>query len=222
MNNFKLINADTDSISFSMSDESFIPKDKRRELLNSLNGLFPEKIKFEDDGFYKCIIVIKAKNYVMQKEDGSIIYKGSAIKSSNKSPALKQFIKDIIEAILTDKNNYLEIYNNYAKEITSITDIKRWATKKNITSNVLNGTRLNETKVKDAIDNSEYKEGDRIHVYYNENDELILIENFKNDYSKKRLLKALHDTSKIFNTIIDKDIFKNYTLKKNCYIITKL
>lgn len=217
--NFNLVNADTDSISFNKSDASFISKEERISLLKEINSLFPEKIKFEDDGFYKCICVIKAKNYIMQKEDDKIIYKGSAIKASNKSPALKQFIKDIIEAILNNKNNYQEIYNIYAKEIQNITDIKRWATKKTITQKVLEGTRLNETKVKDAINDSDYAEGDKIYCYYNENDELILVENFKNDYSKKRLLKALHDTSKVFNTIIDKDIFKNYTLKKNCDII---
>lgn len=234
--NFKLPNLDTDSISFAKHDEYFITKEERKSLLKDINNQFPEKIKFSDDGYYSHFLVIKAKNYIMRYDDEyfkeeilpknpnakQIIYKGSAIKASNKSPALKQFIKDIIEAILTDKNNYLEIYNNYAKEILSITDIKRWATKKSITDKVLNGTRLNETKVKDAIDNSEYKEGDKIYCYYNENDELILVENFKNDYSKKRLLKALYDTSKIFNTIIDKEIFKNYTLKKNCDIITKL
>lgn len=220
--NLSLVNADTDSISFNKSDSSFIEKEERKSLLNELNSLFPEKIKFEDDGFYKCIIVIKAKNYIMQKEDGSIIYKGSAIKASNKSPALKQFIKDIIEAILNNKNNYLEIYNNYAKEIQNITDIKRWATKKTVTQKVLEGTRLNETKVKDAINDSDYAEGDKIWVYYNENNELILIENFKNDYSKKRLLKALHDTSKVFNTIIDKNQFLNYTLVKNEELVNKL
>lgn len=219
---YKLVNADTDSISFSKGDESHFTKEERTEALVALNALFPEKINFEDDGYYKTLIVVKAKNYIMQTEDGQIKYKGSAIKATNKEPALKQFIKDIIESIFNGKQNYVEIYNTYVKEILKIEDIKRWASKKTITSKVLENTRTNEAKVRDAIAGSEYAEGDKIYTYYNGADELKLAEHFDGDYNKDKLFDKLHKTALTFETIIDKSIFLNYKLKRNKKLLDEL
>lgn len=215
IHNFILVNADTDSISFSKSDESFIEKSERISLLNELNGLFPEKIKFENDGFYKTIICLMAKNYIMEKEDGSIVYKGSALKDSKKEPALYQFMKDIIGSILNNENNYLEIYNKYVKEIKDLKDIKRWASKKTITKKVLTGEGTAQKNILATIENTEYNEGDKIHVYFDEEDVLKLAENFDGKYSKTRLLQKLYKTSETFESIISMETFLNYSLKRN-------
>jgi len=222
MHNFKLVNADTDSISFSKGDESFIEKSERISLLNEINDLFPEKIKFEDDGFYKTIICLMAKNYVMEKEDGTVIYKGSALKDAKKEPALYQFMKDIIGSILNNKNNYLEIYNQYVKEIKDVKDIKRWASKKTITKAVLKAERTNEKNILAAISEIEYNEGDKISLYYDEEDVLKLADNFDGKYSKTRLLQKLYKTSETFESIIPKETFMNYSLKRNQKILEVL
>ena len=80
---------------------------------------------------------------------------------------------------------------------------------------VLEGTRLNETNIADAIEETEYVEGDKVHTFYLPDDTLCLKENFKGEYNKRRLLKRLYDTAKIFKNIIDINEFKNYSLKKN-------
>jgi len=212
---FKLVNADTDSISFSKGNETPFSKEERLGLLNEINSMFPDRIKFEDDGYYPCLIVIMAKNYVLQTEDGQIKYKGSAIKATGREPALQQLIKDIIGSILDGKQNYLEIYNRYVKEALNVQDINRWASKKTVTSKVLEGTRTNETKVKDAIENTEYAEGDKIYVYFDEESNLKLAENFDGKYNKDKLLEKLYKTALTFETIINKETFINYKLKKN-------
>lgn len=97
---FKLVNADTDSISVCPSKDALITENERKALLNELNGLFPERIKFEDDGYYKKVIVLKIKNYVIQTFDGIIKKKGSSIKSPAKEPALQNFIDEIIGVLL--------------------------------------------------------------------------------------------------------------------------
>ncbi len=211
--NLKLVNADTDSISFSKIDESPFTSESRKTLLMLLNELFPNKIRWEDDGYYNCIIVLKAKNYIMQKEDGSLKYKGSAVKATVKELGLKEFIKDIIGSMFSGKQNYVEIYNTYVKEILNMTDINRWAKKATITSKTLNGTRTNETKVMEAIKETDYSEGDKIYIYYDKEDNLKLVANYNNDHNIPRLLKKLYTTSQSFVTIIPKDTFINYSLK---------
>lgn len=212
---FFVVNADTDSISFNHSEGKDLSKEERDVLLKDLNSQFPKRISWEDDGYYRTICVLKAKNYIM--DDGKKVkYKGSAIKASTKPPALKEFIKRMIGSILEGKTDYTEIYTSYIKEVGNITDIKRWATRKTISDKVLESERTNEAKVRDAIEGTEIVEGDRIWVYYKEDNSLSLIEKFDGNYNKERLLKNVYDTAKIFDTVLDcKELFPNYALKKN-------
>lgn len=211
--NFNIPNADTDSISICKKNGDTIDEKERVELLNELNSLYPSQIKFEDDGFYPKMIISKAKNYILW--DGKKIkIKGSALKSSTRPAALKEFMSKIIDSILHDKNDYKDIYMSYVREINSVKDIQRWATKKTLTDRVMESERSNESKVRDALDNSEYKEGDKFYVFYKSDDSLCLVENFSGDYNKKRLFKNLFDCSKVFEELIDFSLFKNYSLKK--------
>lgn len=214
-NHFKLVNADTDSISIAKENEAFITEEERKYINNEINDLFPDKIHWEDDGYYLKLIVLKAKNYILY--DGKKVkYKGSALKSSTKEIALQQFMKDIIQTILDDKNEYVEIYTKYVLEALNIKDIKRWSGKKTITDKVLNAERTNEQKVLDVIQGTEYVEGDKIYTYFKEDGSLGLAEEFDGNYDKDKVLEKLYKTSKIFETILDiEQIFPNYKLKKN-------
>jgi DNA polymerase elongation subunit (family B) len=140
---FTLVNADTDSISITNGEE--LSDEECTNLLIDLNSLYPDRIKWEDDGYYEKVIVLKAKNYVLKRRGEKPKYKGSAIKATLKEPRLKDFIKDIIKEIGLDRNNFIQVYNKYVKEIHTINDIKPWCTKKTITDKVTNGTRPNET-----------------------------------------------------------------------------
>lgn len=217
---FKIVNADTDSIMFCKENGESFNQDDQDFLLKDINSLFPEKIKFEHDGLYETVIVVKAKNYLLW--DGKKIkYKGSAIKAPGKEIALREFTNNILDAILNKKTNYTEIYNKYVLEIMDIQDIKRWCTRKTLTQKVLNPKRTNEQKIFDAIDGQEISEGDRIYVYFKEDDSLNLIQNFKNDHNKEKLFEKLYKTSLIFDTILSKDLFINYKLKRNKLLLEK-
>lgn len=213
-NNMILVNADTDSISFSKGDGSIIIDDERALYLAQINDMFPERIKWSDDGYYRKVIVASAKNYVL--DDGKkITYKGNSIKASIKEPALKEFIKKIIDSILKDKTDFVQVYDSYVKDIMKITDIKRWSMRKTITSTVLKSTRTNELKVRKAIEGSDYFEGDRCYMFYKPGGTLCLLEKFDGEYDKKVLLEKLWKTTKVFEKILDRKMFLNYSLKRN-------
>lgn len=211
---FQISNCDTDSISFCKTDGTPFLLEERQSLVQEINDLSPEFMTWADDGYYSKVIILKAKNYILQSEDGKITYKGSALKDQKKPIALKEFLHEIIDTILTEKYDYVTIYNKYVKEILNMTDIKRWASKRTLTEKVLNGTRTNETKVLDAIKDAEYSEGDKLWVYFDNESNLKLVENYNNDHNVAKLLKSLHSTAKTFDNIIEKGTFINYSLKK--------
>lgn len=214
----KIVNADTDSISFCKLDESNITEEEQAILLKDLNDKYPEKIKFEDDGFFPTVCVLKAKNYILY--DGKKIkIKGSALKATTKCPALREFINKCIELIVHESDidmKLILIYHEYIREIMNIKDIKRWAARKTISSKTLNSERTNEATIREALEGSEYVEGDRAYFFYKDKSSLALVERFNGEYDKTRLLKNLYDTSWVFESVIDCELlFTNYSLKKN-------
>lgn len=211
---FQIANCDTDAISFCNQDQSFISKEERIALLLDLNSKFPEKIKFTDDGFYKKFIVLMAKNYIMLREDGKLTLKGSSLKSSSLEPALKDFLNEMIQSLLNDKDDFVDIYHKFVLEAWDIKDIKRWASKKTISEKTLQNERTNEAKIRAAIAGSEYREGDKIWTYYNENGDLVLVENYDGKYNKAKMIKKVFKASERFWNILNQDIFKDYSLKR--------
>ena len=227
MHNFILGPVDTDSISFCKPDMTPFTDEERQQLLDEINQLMPPLVQYADDGYFKTCIVVKAKNYVLW--DGKKIkYKGSALKATMKEPALQEFIKKLIDVMLENPEMDVihekckEVYLSYVREIMNVQDITRWSSKKTITDKILKNERSNEAKVRDALDGSDYVEGDKIFVYFKEDGTLNLVENFNNDHDKKKLLGKLYKTSNTFETIIPKELFTNYSLVKHYKIIDQI
>lgn len=215
MHNFKLVNWDTDSITICKKNEEEFTKEELKNLLEELNNQFDELINFEDDGYFKTVIVLRAKNYVLY--DGETIKtKGSALKDSKKEEAIKQFMTDIIETIIKKEFKYQEIYAKYIKEALNVTDIKRWSSKKTITDKVINPERTNEQKILDALDGMNYQEGDKVWMYFKEDGSLGVAEKFDGNYDKMALVKKLYKTAQVFENVLPvEELFPNLSLKKN-------
>lgn len=215
MNNFVIVNADTDSISFAREDGSPFSETEQKELLQSLNSLYPEKIRWEHDGIYDVLVVVKAKNYIKLHE-GELEIKGSALRATMKEAALKDFINEIINCLVYDKTNeVLNVYNKYIREIFTITEITRWSSKKTITDSVLNPKRSTEQKIRDALNGRKVQMGDKIYVYFRGDGSLGLKEDFQGDHDAPVLLKKLHNTILVFANVLDMTQFTNYALKSH-------
>ena len=212
---FILVNADTDSISFSKKDGSKFSDAEQDYLLDELNSIFPKKIRFESEGVFSKVIVLAAKNYILYDGKKTKI-KGSALKDSKKEIAIREFTSKIIESLLHDRNDFNEIYNEYIKEIYNIKEIKRWSSKKTITEKVLTSERTNETKIFDAIAGTDYKSGDKCYMFFKTDCSLCLAENFTGDYNPSKLLEKLYKSTKVFAPVLNvADLFINYALKRN-------
>jgi DNA polymerase elongation subunit (family B) len=221
----------------SKPDGSEFSTDEQQKLLDELNSLFPENIKFEHDGYFKCVVVLKAKNYVLW--DGKKIKtKGSAFKSSTKEPALAELLNTVVNSLIHNGEDYTDIYERYVSEAMDINEISRWCVKKSITKKLLNGTRKNETKVLDALDIDDLQEGDKVYLYnaidgevqdsakgelvfYKDgrpkmipNKVLKLSEEFDGNYNYLHYVKRVYDTISILKSVIDMDKITKYHLSK--------
>jgi DNA polymerase elongation subunit (family B) len=215
---YTIVNADTDSITYSDAKMSLISDDVRKKNIAELNALYPEKIRFEDDGYFKKVIVFAPKNYVLQKEDGSIKIKGSALKDAKRELALKQFAQEVIDELLLEGNHtkIQDIYSKYIREVKyGINDIKRWCSKKTITDKIFTSERSNETKIKDAIAGSNYREGDKCWTFFKSDGSLCLMENYSGDYDKDAMYKKVFRSAEFFTNVIPADLFINYSLKRS-------
>jgi len=215
VNNFTLVNCDTDSISFCKPDQSSFSNEEVLKLNDELNNLYQGEVEWDLEGVFQRAIVLKAKNYILY--DGKEIkYKGSAVKATGRELALKEYIKEILNAMLDGNYDFVSIYNKYVKEIIDLKDIHRWTSKKTISSKVLAGGRTNELIIKTAIEGTEYQEGDKAYFFYKADGTLCLAEQFAGDYDKDRLLSKLYKTaSGTFETVIDPKTFVNYSLKRS-------
>lgn len=213
--------SDTDSISFCKADQSEITLEERKSLLKELNDISPDKILWEDDGYFAKVVALRAKNYVLF--DGEKIkIKGNSLKATQKSPAMKEMLKKFVDAIVKIddievlKETLKDLYTGYMLEINNVTDIKRFSVRKTYTSKIDDAERTTEVKILKALEGSDYREGDRFYTYFKTDDSISLVENFDGDYNKTRLFKNLYDTVETFDTILPvKELFINYSLKRN-------
>jgi hypothetical protein len=223
--NFQITNADTDSISFCKHDMTPFTKDEINNLMDEINKISPEFMIWENDGYFSKFLVLKSKNYVMIDESGKRKIKGSSLKSSTLEPKIKQMIQDMLDMLLEDRQKDMKaIYNSYIKLVRDgITDIKPWAKKLTLSPTTFESTRLNETKIINAIKDTQYKSGDRIYVYSKSDGTLKLTEQYDGDYDKKIYYEKLYKATARFETVLPvKEMFLNYALKRNIKLVDEL
>lgn len=204
MNENIIVNVDTDSIMIAKADHSEWGEDEQDMFVEALNAIFPEKIKFEHDGYYESVLVLASKNYVL-KEKGSedLKVKGSGLKDQKKEPALREMIDSVIDAFMTNRVEEIpKIYEFYIEEALNAKDISRWSQKKTVTAPILrcNGhenltdeqkkeakIRSNETVLWDAIKDEELIQlGDKFYVFAAILDEKIETTTLKNGKVKEK------------------------------------
>lgn len=235
MYNFKLINADTDSIMVAKPNGEPFLEDEQKTLIKEINDMFPEHINWEEDGYFSRCVVLKAKNYILLP-DGETKYKlkGSSIRDQKKEPILKQMMEEMIQAMLDDKTEGLsDIYERYCDMARNVTDIKPWCTKKTITKSVLKckghellsveekkeqGIRKNETDVWDAIKGIHVQEGDKVYLFTDVVSREVIIKEYKNGKTKEKI-------TEILGLKLAQDFQGSYSvdkLLKRCYDTVKI
>ena len=162
----------TDSVSFSKPDGSPFTEEEQHSLLNEINDLMPKKIRYSHDGYFKTVVVLKAKNYILEDQNGKLKLKGSSLKDQKKEPALVEMSNEVIQCLISDNpKSIVDVYEKYVVESQNIKDITRWCTKKTISRKVLDcatnsDIRANEMSIYNAVkDIPGIQEGDKVYLY---------------------------------------------------------
>ncbi len=113
------VEVDTDGIYFK-PPEGCATEEAERELVGRISRKSPEGIEVELDGRYRSMFAYKTKNYALQEYDGRIIVKGSGLRSRGVEPYLREFMRDVIELLLTGNAGTVErLYDQYVDRIRS-------------------------------------------------------------------------------------------------------
>ena len=215
-NNFRVAFGDTDSLSICKADQSPFSEEERVDLLQNLNSHFPSQIRFEDDGYFDSAVVIAPKNYSL-RANGKETLKGASLKGSTREPAFREFIRSALDLFHEGTPHAFDsLYHSYVSEIYHVTDIARFAFKRTVTETLYSSPRANETKVVDAISDVSTQMGDKVYLFYDNEDKLQTVDKWTgSNHSTQRLLKKLYMTAQIFSPIFETKRLPNYTLKRN-------
>jgi len=206
---FRLVNADTDSISYETTNGTI------DQHLKELNIMCPKRIRWENDGEYDSVLVVKAKNYALKVGD-KVKIKGSALKATMKEIVLRDFLDDSINQLLLGNTEAVRrSYMAQVERIGDIKDIAPWCSKKTVTSSVLHPKRTNESRVLDALAGENIQEGDKVRMFFKTATELCLDKNFDGLYDKDKLYEKLYKTVKVLAPVLDMEGFPNFKLKRN-------
>lgn len=170
--NYILGPIDTDSVSFSKPDGSPFTEEEQHALLHEINELMPKKIRYSHDGYFKTVVVLKAKNYILEDAKGKVKLKGSSLKDQKKEPALVEMANEVIQCLLSDNpKNIVDVYHKYIRESQNAQNIERWCTKKTISKKILEcktnpDSGQNLKNIYEAIkDIPGVQEGDKVYLY---------------------------------------------------------
>ncbi|HEX9080032.1 MAG TPA: DNA polymerase domain-containing protein, partial [Desulfuromonadaceae bacterium] len=94
------IEVDTDGIYF-RPPTTCDGEAEERALVERLSTALPEGIEVEMDGRYRSMFAYKAKNYALLGYDGSIVIRGSSLRSRGMERYLREFMREAISLLLT-------------------------------------------------------------------------------------------------------------------------
>jgi len=208
---WKLVNIDTDALSFTKQDGAEFTAKEKEYIFGYLNQIM--YCEWEPDGEYENFLVVKAKNYLTFNGKRKSVT-GSGFRDAKKEAKMKDMMNEIGDACLFNRVEDIDaIYKKYIVESQDVADIKLWSQKRTLSKKTYDSERKQEVDLVNAVEDTDYKVGDKIWVYKNTDSGLSLVENWNSDESKAHLLKRCRSTLEIFKTVLDKKNYVNYSLK---------
>lgn len=170
----KPVEVDTDGIYFKPPD-GCITEEAELELVQRISQRLPEGIEVELDGRYRSMFAYKAKNYALQDYGGRITIKGSGLRSRGVEPYLREFMRDVIERLLTGKADTVgSLYDEICARLRSRTLDVAWVARSETLNDSLDsyreklrsGKRNHSAAFEIALASGRpYRAGDRVSYY---------------------------------------------------------
>jgi DNA polymerase elongation subunit (family B) len=113
------VEVDTDGIYFRPPD-GCEREEQQRALVGRISEQLPEEIEVEMDGRYCAMFAYKSKNYALLGYNGTIIIRGSSLRSRGMEHYLREFMREAIALLLTSEGSGFEqLYSRYTDILMS-------------------------------------------------------------------------------------------------------
>ena len=200
----EIIEVDTDGVYFVLPVQVDTEKEEYR-FIEAISEELPPGIDLSHDGRFKGMISLKAKNYVLLMEDGSLTIKGSSLRSRRDERLFRDFIKGIARLLIEGRQEEAsEHYRETARRITEgdvpPQDLSRRET---ISEKTFSNPKLRRLAA--AADGVSV--GERISVYQRRDGSLAQVEHYDGDEDRDYLLRRLHDMASRFADLFEPEVF---------------
>ncbi|MFQ3609965.1 MAG: 3'-5' exonuclease [Fimbriimonadales bacterium] len=183
----KVIEIDTDGVYF-QPPAGVNSLEEQYEFVNRVGAILPEGIRLTHDGHYRAMLSIKTKNYVLQDDQGNLIFKGASIRSRADERFGREFLNRAIQWLLQGQpEKVVEDYQQLARAILNgevpIEDLCR---RERITEK---SRQSHHPLYKLA---TRFQVGDYIMVYRRVDGSLGLLEEYNNDEDRAHYVEKLY------------------------------
>lgn len=112
-----VMEADTDGIYF-VPPNGLETEEDHKKLIEEISRKMPEGIAVEYDGTYEKMLSYKKANYILLREDGTLVIKGGAFRSRGAEKFCRKFIREAVMLFLNEAvNAFKDVYEKYRQKI---------------------------------------------------------------------------------------------------------
>jgi hypothetical protein len=194
------IEVDTDGVYFVPPPGIENEEDELR-YIDAIGAKLPDGIRLAHDGRYRAMLSLRLKNYALLNDDGTMVMKGSALRSRRLEPCFRAFLADAARGfVMEDRAGVRERYFALGERIRNRAmeppEISQWAM-------VHDDTLRTQTRLKRLVERlpQRVRGGERVQIYEREDGELATIEEYAGDENVSYLLRRLHDTANRFRDL---------------------
>lgn len=199
----QVIEIDTDGVYF-VPPGGTTDSDQLEALVSEITAQLGPGISIGIGGVWEKMMSLKLKNYALLASDGSLIVKGSSLRSRRDEPFLREFLQAAIRAYMQpdSASSPRELYLDMARRIIA-GDLapEEFARQEMITER----TFSSEANRRLARAVSGERIGERVSVYQRANGDLERIENYAGDEDRAYLLYRLRSAAERFRPLYDDD-----------------
>ncbi len=182
-----VIEADTDGAYF------VAPDGRADAVVSSVGQLLGDDLRLIAEERYPAMLSVKAKNYVLKRESGELVIRGSALRSSRDEPFGRALVASIAKLLIEDRAS--EIADLVRETVEAILDRRlppeEFARRESITSKTF-GAPANRRLAR-ALTERGLTVGDKARIYQRVGGELALLDQYAHDEDRDYLVRRVAD-----------------------------
>ena len=194
------IEVDTDGVYF-VPPRGVETEDDEIALIERIGAGLPAGIRLAHDGRFQSMLALGMKTYGLLEYDGSLVLKGSALRSRRVERCFRDFLAASAVAFMrgntdTVRETYFELAERIRARELPIDDISQWAM-------VRAETIAKQPRLKRLLDRvpADLSGSDRLRIYERQDGELALVPEYAHDENVSYLLRRLQDTALRFRPL---------------------